>query len=147
MRAAFVVQAVLGHAQALDGPAGDEVLGNNGLRIFRVNIAVPDRIGVDHNHWTVLALIEASGLIDADAAGQPGFPDEMLQTRVQLAFPVAGAGRTGSVERANIVADKNVPFKPCQTDFLLHQIKALAGWAEVFKITPANPPASAKMNP
>jgi len=139
MRAAFVIQAFLGHAQALDGPAGDEMFGNNGLCVFRLDIAVPDRIGVDHNHRAVLALIEASGLINADAAGQPGFPDEMLQTRVQLAFPVAGAGRTGSVERANIVADKDVPFKPCQTDFLLHQIKALARWGRSFQNHPRQP--------
>jgi hypothetical protein len=139
MRAAFGVQAAFGHAQALDGPAGDEVLGNDGLCILRMDIAVPDRIGIDHNHRAVLALIEASGLINADAAGQPGLPDEMLQTRVKLAFPIAGAGWAGSVERTNIVTDKDVPFKPGQTDFLLHQSKALAGWGRSFQNHTAKP--------
>lgn len=124
MRAALGVQAVLGHAQALDGPAGEEMLGNDGLCVFGVDIAVPDRIGVDDNHGTVLALVEASRLIDADAAGQPGFPDKLLQTRMKLALPIAGAGGARSVERADIVTDKDVPFKPGQSDFLLHQSKA-----------------------
>lgn len=60
MRTAFGVQAVLGHAQALDGLAGDEMLGNDGLCVFGADVAVPDRIGVDHHHGTVLALVEAS---------------------------------------------------------------------------------------
>lgn len=60
MRAAFGVEAVLGHTQPLDGPAGDKMLGNDGLCVFGADVAVPDRIGVDHNHGAVLALVEAS---------------------------------------------------------------------------------------
>ncbi len=127
MRAAFGIQAILGHAQALDGAARNEMFGNDDLRVFGADIAVPDPIRVDHNHRTVLALVEASRLINADAAGQPGFPDELLQTRVKLALPIAGTGRTRSAERADVVTDKDVPFKPGQTDFPLHQSKALAG--------------------
>jgi hypothetical protein len=60
------VQTGSWEAQALDGAAMDEVLGNNFIYIFELHKAIPDSLGIDHNGRSMLALIQASGFVGAD---------------------------------------------------------------------------------
>jgi hypothetical protein len=120
MRAGFAVEAVFVDAEALDGTTRDEVLGDDGLCVFRPDIAVPNRVRVHHDCRAVLALVETAGFIDAHAAGKAGFPAQLLQTGVQFAFAIAGAGRARRIGRANVVANEDVAFKPGQAGSLLH---------------------------
>jgi hypothetical protein len=119
MGAGLGVEALFVDAQAFDRAAADQVLGDDGIGVFRADIAVPDRVRVNDDRGTVLALIETAGLVDADAAGKAGVPAQLLQTGVQFAFSVAGAGRTRRIRRANVVADEDVAFKPGQKGILL----------------------------
>lgn len=112
MRARFGVDALLGQAKSLDGTAGREMLGDDGFGIFGMDIAVPDRIRVDHNRRPVLALVEAPGLVDAHTAGEPRLFGQLLQAGMQLAFSIPGAGGARRLRRANIVADKDVALEP-----------------------------------
>ncbi len=119
MRTTLGVQAILGHAQALHGPAGDQMLGNNGFGILRPDVAVPNGFRINNHHGAVLALVEAAGFVDAHAAGKPGGFGEPLQAGVQIACAVARAGGPRRFRRASIVADKHVTLKAGQTAFLL----------------------------
>jgi hypothetical protein len=72
MGAGFSVDAPVRQAQAFDGPAMNQVLLDDLGGIFRLHMAVPDRIRVDHNRGAVLALIKAAGFVDAHLGAQPG---------------------------------------------------------------------------
>lgn len=119
MRTGFGVEAIFVEAQALDGTTADEVFGDDGFGIFRMDVAVPDGVRVDDDRGTVLALIETTGLVDAHAAGKAGFPAQLLQAGMQIAFSIAGAGRTRRVRRTDVVTDEDVTFKPGQSGILL----------------------------
>ncbi|HEV2136539.1 MAG TPA: hypothetical protein VGR47_20130 [Terracidiphilus sp.] len=119
MRAGFGIEAVFVDPQALDGTASDEVLGDDGFGVFGVDVAIPDGVRVDDDHGTVLALIETAGFVDAHATGKAGFLAQLLQARMQIAFSITGAGRARRVRGADVVADKDVTFKPGQSGILL----------------------------
>jgi hypothetical protein len=119
MRAGFAVDAVFGDAKALDGTTGDEVFGNNFSGVFGPDVAVPDGVRIDNHGGAVLALVEATGLVDAHPAGEACFFAKLLQARVQIALSVACAGWPGGLSRADIVADEDVTFKQGQACILL----------------------------
>lgn len=60
VRAALGVDAAGRKPQTLNGAASHEVLGDYLVHIPRVDVAIPDCLRVDHDHRTVLALIEAA---------------------------------------------------------------------------------------
>jgi len=111
MRAAFGVDALAGYAQALDGTASEEMLGDDLLRVRWQDIAIPDSFGIDHNHGPVLALVEAAGFVDADPTAQAGGFGPLLQFGVQIAGSIGGAGGTRCAFGARVVADKDVVIK------------------------------------
>jgi hypothetical protein len=109
--AGFGIQAGIDDTETLDGAAGDEVFGDDLIGVFRFDAAVPDGIGVDDDGGAVLALVEAAGLVDADAAGEAGFADELRKAGVERALAVGGAGGTGRIGGADVVADEDVAFE------------------------------------
>ena len=72
MRATLGIEACIGQPKALDRASVDQVLADDLLNVLRVNEAVPDGIGIDHDDGSMLALVEASELIGADLALQAG---------------------------------------------------------------------------
>jgi len=111
VRAALGVDALGSQPQPLHGPPGDQVLVHNLFGILRLHMPVPDRLGVDHHRRTVLALVQASRLVDADRPRQSGGFGEHLQLRKQVALAIFGAGRSRRTLRTNILTDKHVAFK------------------------------------
>ena len=65
MRAALGIHASISKAQSFHGPPSDQVFCNNLFRIFRLNVAVPHSLRVNHNGGSVLTLVQASGFVDA----------------------------------------------------------------------------------
>ena len=61
VRAVFGVEARVGEAEALDGTIVEEVFGNDLVDVAGVDVAVPDRFGIDDDDGAVLALVEAAG--------------------------------------------------------------------------------------
>jgi len=111
MRAVFAVETLVSNAQALYGASADEMLFDDGCRVFGAHIAVPDGFGIDHDHGAVLALVEAAGLVDAHAATETGGLGELLQLGMKIAFSIGGTGGAGSTLGAHIMADKNMTFE------------------------------------
>jgi len=115
MRATFGIQALLGHAEPLHGAAAHQVLFDDCSGIGRLDIAVPDGLGIDDDGWSVLALVQAAGLVDADAGAEAGGFGQLLQLGMQFALAVGRAGRARCAFGADVMADKDVAFKRWQT--------------------------------
>lgn len=77
--AVLCVQALVGHPQAFDRAAADQMLLDDGRGIFGTDIAVPDRFRVNDDHGAMFALIQAAGLVDAHLTGQSGGLGKLLQ--------------------------------------------------------------------
>ena len=118
MRAGFGVDAFVGEAKALDRSASDEVFVDDFGGVFRADMAVPDSLRVDDDGVAVLALIEAAGLVDADAGAEAGGLHELLDGGVKFAFTVGIAGGAWCVGGTGVGADKNVAFKSGQAGLL-----------------------------
>jgi hypothetical protein len=111
MRTAFGIQALLCHPQPLDRPSANQVFLDNGDRIFGLHAAVPNRIWINHDHRTMLALIQTPGLVDPHRRPQPGGLCELLQPCVQLTLSIHGARRPRSIGGPGVVANKNMALK------------------------------------
>jgi hypothetical protein len=109
--AGFGVQAGVSDAEALDGAAGDEVLGDDFIGVFGFDAAVPDGIGVDDDGGPVLALVKAARLVDADAASEAGFASELRKAGMEGALAVCSAGRSRRVSGTDVVTDEDVAFE------------------------------------
>lgn len=118
MRAGFRIEAFLGKAEALNGPAGDQMLGDDLRCVLRLHVTIPDGLGIDDDRGAVLALIEAAGFVDAHLTGESGGFCVLLQLGVQLAGSVNGAGGSWRAGGAVIEADKDVMFKRGQAGIL-----------------------------
>ena len=96
MGAALGVQAGVGDAQPLDRPSADQMLVHDRGGVFGLDIAVPDGLGIDDHRGPMLALIEASRLVDAHGCAQAGSFCQLLQLGVEFAFAIAGARWRGA---------------------------------------------------
>jgi hypothetical protein len=118
VRADGGVEAVVRNEKALDGPAGNEVLADDFGHVFNFDSAVPDGFGVDDDGGAVLALLEASGLVDADAVDKTGGFCGIFEGGVELTLAVGGAGRARAARLADIGADEDVAFEFRQSGLL-----------------------------
>ena len=112
------VDAGFGQTEALDGATADKVLGDNFFGVASVDEAVPDGFRVDHHDGAVLALVQATGLIDADFALEAGGLDGILQDSLELLAVLAGAAGSGGGVVALIEADKDVAFEVGHGDWM-----------------------------
>ena len=111
MRAVVGVDAGVGEAEALDGAAVEEVLLDDLFGVAGVGETVPDGFGIDDEDGAVLALVEAAGLVDADAMLEAGGFDGILEGAAEfLAVFEAAAGAGGGIV-ALVEADKEVMFE------------------------------------
>ena len=105
------IDAGVGKAEALDGAAVEEVLLNDLFGVAGVGETVPDGFGVDDEDGAVLALVEATGFVDADAVLEAGGFDGILEGAAEfLAVFVAAAGAGGGIV-ALVEANKEVMFE------------------------------------
>ena len=108
MRTLSGIEASVGNDEALDGATGYEVFADDLGHVGDGDIAVPDGLGIHDHGGTVLALIEASGFIGADGAGEAGALHRVLEGSVELAFAVGGAGGACAAGFTKVCADKDV---------------------------------------
>ena len=110
MFAGFRVDAGIGQHQALHRAAFDQVRLDNLRHIRRTDVAVPDRLRIDDEIRPMLALVQASGLVDANGPFQAGGVDSLLQQRMQLRFAVGVAAGTSASWLALIGTHKYMPL-------------------------------------
>jgi hypothetical protein len=119
VRAGSRIEAAFRKAQALDGTTADQVFVDYLLYILSFDEAVPDCVRVNDHGRTVLALVEATGLVGADPPRQTSRLDGVLELGVDLAFTLlVRAGGASAAELAGIGADENVTLEFCQEELL-----------------------------
>ena len=111
------VDAGVGKTEAFDGAAVEEVLVDDLLGVVRVGEAVPDGFGIDDEDGAVLALIEAAGLVDADAVLQAGGFDGVLEGAAECLAVFEGAAGAGGFV-ALVEADEEVMFEDWHGDWM-----------------------------
>ena len=79
MRTVLGIEAGVGKAQALYGTVVEEMFGDDLVDVTRVDVAVPDGLGIDHDDGAVLALVEAAGFVGADMVLEAGFLDGIFE--------------------------------------------------------------------
>ena len=120
MRASLGIDACIGQPQPLHRATVDQVLLHNLRGIFRLNMSVPDGLGIHDYRGPVLALVQAEGLVDAHAGAQASGLRQLLQLCVQFALSIGGARGPRSAFRTDIMADKNVVLEQGQVSLLQH---------------------------
>src|SRR5215472_14950768 len=127
VRAGRRVDALFGEPEPLYRPSVDQVLLHNLRGVFRLDVPVPNGLGINHYGWAVLALVKTSCLIDANCVSKARSPGKLLKLRVQFALSVGCARGSRSTLRPHVVANKNVVPEQGQTSLLLHQDYRAAG--------------------
>jgi hypothetical protein len=104
------IDAGVGKAEAFDGTAVEEVLLDDLFGIAGLGETVPYGFGVDDEDRAVLALVETTGFVDADAMLEAGGLDGIFEGAAQfLAVFARAAGAGGFV--AFVETDKKVMFE------------------------------------
>jgi len=84
--AGFCVQTLVGEAKAFYGVAAYDVRLDDLVYVRLGDVAVPDGFGIYDYVRTVLALIEATGLVGADAAFQSAGGQLLFKEFLQAGF-------------------------------------------------------------
>jgi hypothetical protein len=69
MWAAFRIDALIGEPESLNGTPTKQMLFHNLFGVCWLDVSVPDGFRIDDYRWAVLALVEATCLVDAYLAG------------------------------------------------------------------------------
>lgn len=104
------VDAGVGKAKALDRTTVEEVLLNDLFGVAGFGETIPDRVGIDDEDGAVLTLIEAAGLVDADAMLEAGGFDGVFEGAAELLCVFEAAAGTGGLV-ALVETDKDVVFE------------------------------------
>jgi hypothetical protein len=111
VRARGSIEAAVGNPQTIDGAAADDMRFYYVSNIGLSQAAVPYRFGLNHDGGTMLALVQASGLVGADC----GEYSVQGQLRFEGALKIGCAGRVaataGMSVGALVGADKDVFFE------------------------------------
>jgi hypothetical protein len=105
------VETGVGDPEALDGLVSDNVGLDDFCDISQSHVAVPHGFGIDHDGGTVLALVEASGLVGTDCCLNASERKQALEFAMQVS---AGGGVTATARMAFsalIAADEDVLFE------------------------------------
>ena len=112
------IDAPVGQTQSLHRTAPHQMGGNNFVHIGFSDVPVPDSFRIDDHGWSMFALVEAAGLIDADASLKARRIHSLLEACLQLRFAVGITAGTRAARFALVDADKYVPLILCQEDLL-----------------------------
>jgi len=65
VRADLRVDALIRQPEALHRPSAHQVLLHKLCGVCRLHVAIPDSFGIHHHRWSMFALVEAAGFVDA----------------------------------------------------------------------------------
>lgn len=105
------VDAGVGQDEAFDGTAFQEVLFDDLGNVLEFYEAIPGLLGIDDDGDAVLALVEATGIVDADPGAQSVLFDSVLERLADGSAALGAAAATAMARLALVDADENMSFK------------------------------------
>ena len=111
MLASRGVDTFLAHSQALDWLSAYDVGIDDFIDIIERDMSVPDCLGIDHEIRTMLALVQASRLVGADASTQPSLRQLLLESLLQFRVSVRITTSSRMSRDPLVPANKNVLLK------------------------------------
>jgi hypothetical protein len=114
VRTVVGIDAGAGKAEAFDRAAVEEVLLDDLFGVAGFGEAVPDGVGIDDEDGPVLALVEAAGLVDANAVLEAGGFDGILEGATKFLGMLVGAAGAGRLV-ALVETDEDVVFEGWHT--------------------------------
>ena len=102
------IQACVCESQSLDWSSADNVGLNDFVHIGFAHVPVPDRFRIDHDVRSVLALVEASGLVRPHSPLQSAFGEFLLEELLQPGFGGGIAAASRMACRSLVATDENV---------------------------------------
>jgi hypothetical protein len=105
------IEAGSRQAKPLDRPPVQKMLVDDLVHIFEFDEAVPNRLGIDDNDGTMLALVETARLVGAYQVLQPRILDGVLKGGFEFLAALRQATGTGCVLIALVGADEEMMLK------------------------------------
>ena len=121
------IEACIAEPKAFNRAAMEKVLRNNLFHVFQMDEAVPDSLRIDDHHRAMLALVEATGLVDADLVLKAGLLECVLKDRFELFTARVGATGPPRGFVALVGADKEVMLELWQGTGFLWPVAMYAG--------------------
>jgi hypothetical protein len=89
----------------------EEMFGYDLLDVFRVDKAIPDGLGIDHDDRAVFALVKTSGFVGSNVVFETGVFDGVLEGGFKLFAAVGKAAGTDGGFIALVGTDEDVMVK------------------------------------
>jgi hypothetical protein len=105
------VDAGVFHHQPLHRLSADDVGVDNLIYVRQLHPAIPDRLRIDHQIWTVFALVEAARLVGPDFAFQSTLGQLLLEQFLESSVARRIATAAGMPLRPLVSANENVLLK------------------------------------
>jgi len=111
MLTAFRVEARFGELKPFHGLSRDDVRLDDFIHIGFADVPIPDCVRIDHDVWSVLALIEAARLIGANPAFQAALGKFLFEHLLQLGLGERIAASTWMAGWPLVTTDEDVSLK------------------------------------
>ena len=103
-----IVQAAFGNQEIIEDFSSQDRFGDDPGNVFDGDPAIPDSLGIDHDGRSVLALVEAAGMIGPGQGAESGLPEFDLESILER-LEARRVAATPLVARvADVTADENV---------------------------------------
>lgn len=137
----MLLESGSGKPQPFHDFAVDQVRVDDFVDVMFVNVGVPDSFGIDHQHRSEFAAVQAAGLIDSDFAGS--IQTQLLDTLLGIFLYCwrTAIGATGATVIALIQTEKYVMLKKG----LIHRFELNND--DLSKCRYCNPISGAKLSP
>jgi hypothetical protein len=109
--AAFGIEARFGKLKPFHGLSPDDVRLDDFIHIGFGDVPVPDCVRINHNVWSMLALIEAARLISANLGFQAALGKLLFEQLLQLCLGQRVAASTWMASWPLVSADEDMSFK------------------------------------
>ena len=110
------IDAFLTQAQAFYRLSANNVGVDDFIDVIERDTSVPDRLGINHEVWTMFALVETPGLVGSNPPSQTSFGKLLLEGLLQLCVSLRITTPAWMSRNPLVSADENVLLKCWHVD-------------------------------